>query len=462
MKPFSRHSGSQRGTALVMTLVITGLVGFLLASYLTLVRSQNISTMRSQSWNAAMPIIEAGIEESLAHLAKHDTDQTLQSQGWERMPDANVYAMRRYLGDDYYEVMIANWIAGSPTNVPIIESRAYVTAPTAVASTGGPVLAAVGGKPQQYVVRGVRATARKVPLFSKGMVAQQALDAAGTYIDSYDSTDPTKSTDGKWDITKRQDNGSVATASGDAGLLDLAGADIYGSISTGPGGTPDIGSGSVGDKAWVDGGKTGVQDGHYVDDMNVEFDPVSIPFTSATGVPTSGPVGSETYDMILRDGDYMLNNVSNKRIIATGNARLYVTGNISQNGNSVIQVAATGSLKLYVGGSADLGGNGILNETAKTANFMLYGLPTCTDIKFHGNGTFYGAIYAPNADLTLSGGGSGDQDFSGASITKSVKFNGHFRFHYDEALRRMIPGKGYTITSWNEMTPTEVADKVDF
>jgi hypothetical protein len=166
--------------------------------------------------------------------------------------------------------------------------------------------------------------------------------------------------------------------------------------------------------------------------------------------------------MILLNGDYRLNSVSNKKIIATGNARLYVVGSISQNGNSVIQVATTGSLKLYVGGSADLGGNGIVNDTAKTANFTLYGLPTCTDIKFHGNGTFYGAIYAPNANLTLNGGGSGDEDFSGASITKSAKFNGHFRFHYDESLRRMFPGKGYTITSWDEMTPGEVANKVDF
>jgi hypothetical protein len=444
-----------------MTLVITGLVGFLLTSYLTLVRSQNASTMRSQSWNAAMPIIEAGIEESLSHLAKHDTDATLQSQGWEKVPDANAFAMRRYLGEDYYEVTIANWVSSSPTNLPIIESRAYVAAPLVLAGSRGPGLALVASTPQ-YVVRGVRATAKKVPLFSKGMVAQGNLDAAGTYIDSYDSTDPAKSTDGKWDITKRQDNGSIASNSQDPGSLNLSGADIYGSISTGPGGLPAIGSGAVGDKAWVDGGATGVQDGHYVDDMNIEFDPVSIPYTSATAVPQPGTVNGEQYDMILVNGDYKLNSVSNKRIIATGNARLYVTGEVKQSGNAVIQVAGTGSLKLYVGGNADLGGNGIVNETANTLNFTLYGLPTCTSISFHGNGEFYGAIYAPNSDLTLSGGGSGDQDFSGASITKSVKFNGHFRFHYDEALRRMIPGKGYTLTSWDEMTPAEVANKLEF
>jgi hypothetical protein len=464
MTLLTRHSRKQTAGALVMTLVITGLIGFLLASYLTLVRSQNASTMRSQSWNAVIPVIEAGIEEALSHLAKHDTDPTLQSQGWEKVGDLNVYAMRRHLGQNYYEVTISNWVSGNPTNLPIVESRGYVAAPVILASANGPVFAAVGAPPPapHYVARGVRATARKVPKWGKGMVAQEALDAAGTYIDSYDSTDPTKSTDGKWDITKRQDNGSVATNSKDPGALDLGGGDIYGSIATGPGGTPVISGGSVGDKAWVDGGRTGVQDGHYTDDMNVEFDPVEPPFLEGTDIPRSGTINDEEYDMVLLTGNYQVNSVNNQRIIAIGKAVLYVLGSIKQSGNSVVEVAPMGSLKMYVGGSADLGGNGIINDSGMTTNFTLFGLPGCTDIKFHGNGEFYGAIYAPNADLTLNGGGSGDQDFSGASVTKSVNFNGHFRFHYDESLARMEMGKGYVVTSWDEMTPEEVANKLEF
>ena len=43
-----------------------------------------------------------------------------------------------------------------------------------------------------------------------------------------------------------------------------------------------------------------------------------------------------------------------------------------------------------------------------------------------------------------------------ASITESAKLNGHFNFHYDEALRKFGPFRGYVISSWNEMAPSEV------
>jgi hypothetical protein len=464
MKTFARNSRKQQGNTLLLTLVMTGLIGFLLASYLTLVRSQNASTMRSQSWNSTIPVIEAGIEEALTHLYKHGDDPSLHSQGWQKLAGVNVYALRRDLGRDQYEVTISNWVSGAPLQGPIIESRGYVVAPAVLTKAGGPMFAAAGTPAPAQVVRGVRANTRRAALFGKGMVVNGTMDlGAGTYIDSFDSADTNKSTNGKWDIAKRGDNGSIATNSKDPGALDLNGADVYGNISTGPGGTPVVGGGSVGDKAWVDGGSTGVQDGHYVDDMNVEFDPVEVPFTGGASLPEPGVVNGVPYDMVLKDGvNYQVQSVRNKKIIATGKAVLYVRDSFEQNGQAVVEVATTGSLKLYVGGKVDIGGNGIVNQTAKAENFMLFGLPTCTNIKFHGNGTFSGAIYAPNADLTLSGGGSGDGDFSGASVTKSVTFNGHFKFHYDEALGRMGMGKGYVLTSWNEMTPKEVSTKFSF
>ena len=49
-----------------------------------------------------------------------------------------------------------------------------------------------------------------------------------------------------------------------------------------------------------------------------------------------------------------------------------------------------------------------------------------------------------------SGGGSDTYDFVGASITKSVKMNGKFNFHYDENLRRIGLGRGYIPTNWEE------------
>jgi hypothetical protein len=47
-------------------------------------------------------------------------------------------------------------------------------------------------------------------------------------------------------------------------------------------------------------------------------------------------------------------------------------------------------------------------------------------------------------------------DFTGAGIVKSATMNGHFNFHYDEALAKFGPDRGWFITSWNEMTPNQI------
>lgn len=51
----------------------------------------------------------------------------------------------------------------------------------------------------------------------------------------------------------------------------------------------------------------------------------------------------------------------------------------------------------------------------------------------------------------MGGGGGNTYDFVGASVSSTVLMNGHFNFHYDEALGRIGPRRGYIITGWNEV-----------
>ncbi|PYJ06374.1 MAG: hypothetical protein DME25_06810, partial [Verrucomicrobia bacterium] len=103
--------------------------------------------------------------------------------------------------------------------------------------------------------------------------------------------------------------------------------------------------------------------------------------------------------------------------------------------------------------SFSLGGQAYVdNQSGHAERFYLYGLPTCTSITFGGNGSFYGGIYAPEADFNLGGGGSDTWDFIGSSVTKTVNLNGHFNFHYDENLRRIGPSRGFIPTSWQEVS----------
>jgi hypothetical protein len=139
-------------------------------------------------------------------------------------------------------------------------------------------------------------------------------------------------------------------------------------------------------------------------------------------------------------------------MFVTNHVRLLVTGSISIAGNAGIEIAANSSLEIYMqGASASIGGNGIVNDGGYAINCLYFGLPTNTSLSFSGNAAFTGAVYAPEAAFSLGGGGNNTYDFVGASVTSTVTMNGHFHFHYDEALGRSNWGDGYVVNSWNEL-----------
>jgi hypothetical protein len=206
----------------------------------------------------------------------------------------------------------------------------------------------------------------------------------------------------------------------------------------------------------VNSGVDGIEPGWSADDMNVEITTVKLPSaTWTTMLSSSTPIGGTNYNYVLGGGTYKINNLSGKTYVG-GNATIYVPfgGSMDLTGNNYIYLAPGASVKVYVGAtSAKISGNGVVN-TGAAVNFQYWGLETNTDLKFSGNGAFIGAVYAPDADFTLTGsGGSTIVDFTGASVTKTVKMQGNFNFHYDESLVRTGPDKGYIVSSWNEVNP---------
>ena len=423
------------GSALIATLMVSGVIGIMLASYLKLVSSQNRATVRSQAWNGSIAILEAGIEEALTHLHHAGASSSnWETDGWWAWE--NSHYKWRSLNGHYAFVAISN---SSP---PVIYATGY--SPVALQSS--------------YVHRTVRVDTRQDGMFVKGLVAKGQIDMNGNNIetDSFDSADPNFSTGGHYDPTKTKDNGDVATNSGLVNSVSVGNADIKGTVSTGPGGSVSIGSnGVVGSAAWHAAGNSGAEPGFVSDDMNVAFPDVSAPFSGGYFTPSSGNVGGTNYTYVLSSGDYQLSSLSlngTKKVLVTGDAVLYVTGNVSMSGNAYIAIDAGASLNMYVAGSsASLNGKGVINHTGNAQNFFYWGLNSNTSLSIGGNGEFSGVVYAPYADFSLSGGGSGDNDFIGASVTKTVTMNGHFKFHYDEELGRIGPSRGFVVVAWNEI-----------
>jgi hypothetical protein len=299
----------EQGSVLMATLVITGVLGFTLASYLTLVGNQNRSVYRSQTWNSSIPVSEAGIEEAIVHLNRNCLYSDITSapvnwnaDGWTSVE--NGIQKTGVLGDNRYTTTIVTNGLYSSTR-PAIFSAGYVPA-ILVKNTPDTLFAQIGTPNQTaatYVGRKVRVRAKSDGIFARGMVAKNSIDLNGQDVasNSFDSEDPAFSTLGQYDPNplKTKDNGDIAVNNGLTNSLSVGNANISGHVSTGPGGSVSIGSnGKVGDKEWMaDASKTGIEPGRSRDDMNVSFPDVKNPFPNG-GYSTSAPGESVTNNVV--------------------------------------------------------------------------------------------------------------------------------------------------------------------
>ena len=346
----TRHA--RQAHVLVMVLVVVTICAIALMSYLQLVNAQNRTVSRSQGWNAAVPVTEAGVEEALAHL-NANADNGLNVDGWTKI--GTYYRMERSVGDSYYVVTITI----TNTILPIIESRGFCRMPLLVQNNSGPFFLAMPQgytSPRQgYVGRGVRIKTRRNGSLTKAMLSKGKIDIGGAVnVDSFNSCDPTMSTGGQYDATKAGDGGDIASNGQLVKEISASGnVKIKGHVSTGPGGTTGIdGSVSVGNAAWVDGGNTGVQTGWFRDDMNATIPDAPVaPTGGYTTLNPGGTVNGVYYDSILTSGTYVINGSlslnSQQQVLVTGDVILVVKNNLSVGGQAQIVIAPSGNLQLF-------------------------------------------------------------------------------------------------------------------
>ena len=269
-------------------------------------------------------------------------------------------------------------------------------------------------------------------------------------IDSYDSRDQAKSTNGLYDVAKRQENGDIAT---DGNLIQAGNAHVYGDVATNSGTVTGVSN------------VTGVQ--------RTDFYQAPIPIGAPTWPsinPTPASVnGSATITANPTEGSalsrYLLTAISisgNQTLTIAGNPdgspsyiELYVTGDISVAGNSQIILGDGVKAKIYFSGNVDIAGKGMLNPANQPGDLLLYGVQSTASVTPHvnlgGNGQITASVYAPDYDVTVNGGGSSGHVF-GSVVGKTVAMTGVTNLHYDEALAASGIINNYEIVSWVEDT----------
>lgn len=140
---------------------------------------------------------------------------------------------------------------------------------------------------------------------------------------------------------------------------------------------------------------------------------------------------------------------------------VYWFSSISVSGNAKIN--ATGPVKIYVTGNISLSGNGVQTASNNPPNTLIYGTVDpnnannkCTSVTIDGNASFYGAIYAPAADVTINGA-SGAAIY-GALTAKTVTLNSA-AVHWDQALQNIGQITSTVVTTTNTTTYTTTGFK---
>jgi len=404
-----RYQNREHGAVLVYALLLAVIIGVTLASYLVLAGVQHRSVARSQSWNGALDLAEAGIEEALQHM--NTTPDDLSVNGWGASAAGTHGPVSRTMANGRYSVLIS-------TN-PIM--TIYAT---------GQVAAPISGT---FISRVVKVTTLRLPLFNVALAAVEDIDmnGKGAATDSWNSHDPNLSTNGQYDPSKTSTNGHAAS---EGGIVDIGNHTIVGNLYLGP------------DASYE--GNTGMITGTIYYDYNIQLPDAELPSTTWLPAPVAGNVHTFTVS-----GDYVVSD--SKAIVVEPGVIVRIKVTTSNFSPSSVQIHGgttnSGTLTVYqISGSMAVAGNSSPNGSGRPENLWYYGLPGVTSISLSGTSTFIGVIYAPSATLALGGGGA-SYNLIGSSITRTVTLNGHYLFHYDESLANLGPARGHVPTSWQEL-----------
>jgi len=234
--------------------------------------------------------------------------------------------------------------------------------------------------------------------------------------------------------------GTNSTASGSVVLRNSA--TVYGDVVVGMGGDPGV---VINDYGATVTGDTLALTERYV------MQPVTVP-EWLESLPSSGAIPNDTNDTtITTSARYSSIDLGNSETVTISkDITLYITGDIILGNSAELGIEDGASLILYLGGDFE-GKNSstVNNETQDAQKLKIYGLDSCETIQFKNSSDFYGAIYAPNADLVMNN----SANIYGSVVSKSFDQRNSGTFNYDVMLRDVSINDEavyFTITNWHE------------
>lgn len=420
----------QRGSVLITAMLIATVLGVALVGYLMLSKSSLKLAHRTLFVNDASNLAEAGLEDALYSFNQVNAGTTTATawSGWtisgstarRTLPQFN----RNQSGVGTVKVFVNDYNGGG---------NSYVISQATITPFDG-------GAP---IVRVMRIGMKQSGLFINGLVALNGLSLKGQpFIDSFNSN-PTNSPTGPWLPYSTALSSANTTVIVMGGTVDLGNGNIKGNLALAAGVAPPPAS-------QVSGSIQSNFSGTFQMPAYPTAAGVSKSYSLGGTVPALLPVAGHTP---ASDGRYyyFTNGAAIKNTtIVTGTNVTIVGTNTSLSSGVTVSNAAT--LAVYMDGVIDADSKGSLNNSNWAGALQIY-TTTINECKISGNGELRASLFAPNAAMKASGGGSSGA-LVGAFVVKSMTATGKMSFHYDEALKLLSTAGGgsrWSVNSWSEV-----------
>src|SRR5258708_5561504 len=310
LKIHRNHPNPAQGSVMIITLTVMTILVVLVGSYLVLVQGQSASVARSQNWNSALPVTEAGLEEGMALINKgapniitHPWASTnrITTDRWPGFVNGRTNITPSNISGSGSSYTITLNITG-PTPVLTCAGMVPLTSVPWVYGSGSfalaqhPFVAAIGVTQlaANTVAVGRRVVLQTVlnPLFSVAILTRSNVNLNGKNIvvNAFDSTNALYSINGQYNpLSFMTNGGDIATDSSVVGDVNVGNAQIFGHVYTGPGtvqSSVQVGAkGAIGDATWVNGGNSGIESNYWSGDFNMAIPDVPAPTFVGQGLP---------------------------------------------------------------------------------------------------------------------------------------------------------------------------------
>ncbi len=466
MRSNSSHRARQSGSAVLAALAILAVTLVIVSSALSEARNRFRTSHQSSRWTQAAHAAEAGGELALMTAQK----ASWVADGWSGAPAApgGAAVTKTYtlstgvpasgtvtasVSADQVSINSANWLRIRSTGKADVSGGAIsgVDAQDVLLrklslkkdrSDGTSVATPLATRTVEILAE---PTSRSP--FQRTLLLDKKFTMSGGWVDSFDSSDPTKSTGGLYDVAKRQSNGDVGI-NDTQGASNLGSAPLYGDLSY-SGAAPTNTSGVT---------------GTITNSFSSPVSPVAAPtWTTFNATPTvigtsmtltggtqASPSRYKVSSVTVPGGKVL--TMAPHAVGAESYIEVWVTGKFTTSGSGYILQQSGVHVTYHIEGDVTVSGSSFNNQSNIAANNIINVITPAVGVTqkvtVSGSGVFIGAINAPGADFTVSGSAS----LSGAFIGKTMNISGGANVHFDEALGRAGGGASgqYHFASWVE------------